>query len=63
MTLDGRPDWRKASRSAGSGDTCVETGWTESAVGYRDSKQVGGPELWFPMSAARVFIAKIVSAE
>jgi hypothetical protein len=59
MTVDGTTNWRKASSSTSGGSNCVESAWADAAVGYRDSKQVGGPELWFPTSAARVFIARI----
>lgn len=56
---DGITNWRKASASGGSGTSCIETGWTDTMVGYRDSKQVSGPKLIFPASSARSFLAWI----
>lgn len=38
--------WFKSSRSEAS-NACVEVFFASDAVGVRDSKHVGGPELWF----------------
>lgn len=38
--------WFKSGRSEAS-NACVEVCLTESGVGVRDSKNPGGPELWF----------------
>lgn len=36
---DARLEWRKASRSSGSGSDCFEVAGAEGVVGVRDSKQ------------------------
>lgn len=51
-------NWRKATFSADN-STCVETGWADGVVGYRDSKQADGPVLLFPADAARAFISML----
>ncbi|NNH73300.1 DUF397 domain-containing protein [Nocardia uniformis] len=38
--------WYKSSRSDGASQ-CVEAYHGDSAVGVRDSKNAGGPALWF----------------
>ncbi|HEU5156181.1 MAG TPA: DUF397 domain-containing protein [Streptosporangiaceae bacterium] len=35
--------WRKSSRSANGGDTCVELARTPRSIAVRDSKNVSGP--------------------
>lgn len=39
-------EWYKSTRS-NSGNQCVEVFHSENAVGVRDSKDPGGPELFF----------------
>ena len=56
-------NWRKASYSANN-STCVETGWADGTVGYRDTKQADlpadhRPTLLFSTDAARTFLAAI----
>ncbi|HEX3592770.1 MAG TPA: DUF397 domain-containing protein [Pseudonocardiaceae bacterium] len=52
-----RPSWRKSSYSASNGG-CVEMSWP-SGVAVRDSKQVDGPNLTFPTSTWREFLASL----
>ncbi|WP_433672345.1 DUF397 domain-containing protein [Nocardia sp. CA-136227] len=47
--------WFKSSWSD-SAQQCVEVYLGEGAVGVRDSKNPGGPELWFPDTAWRSFL-------
>lgn len=56
-------NWRKATYSANNA-SCVETGWADGQVGYRDTKQTGLPEnerptLMFSEHAARAFLDMI----
>ena len=68
--------WNRSNR-CDSGD-CVEVGWVRACdgasacvevnagtemVGMRDSKDPGGPELWFPADAFADFIAAVKSGE
>ncbi|WP_199443394.1 DUF397 domain-containing protein [Umezawaea beigongshangensis] len=46
--------WRKSSHSGGNGG-CVEVAWP-SGVAVRDSKNVSGPRLAFPVPAWRAFL-------
>ncbi|MGV9414765.1 DUF397 domain-containing protein [Nocardia sp. NPDC003693] len=39
--------WYKSSRSSNAAD-CVEVYQDGDRVGVRDSKDPGGPEVWFP---------------
>lgn len=56
-------NWRTSSYSSTDGGTdCVETGWTDSAVGYRDSKEPEGRVLLFPTHTARTFIRRLQEA-
>ena len=41
-----RGEWYKSSRSDGA-KQCVEVFHDEARTGVRDSKNPGGPELWF----------------
>lgn len=50
--------WRKSSYSANNGD-CVEIALTDEAVGARDSKNPGGPELWFAGAPWGRFVAAV----
>jgi len=50
--------WRKSSFSGDSGG-CVEVGWPGTSVGVRDSKQVSGPTLGFPVPDWRAFLASL----
>ncbi|MEV6231604.1 DUF397 domain-containing protein [Saccharopolyspora shandongensis] len=51
-------DWRKSSYSANNGD-CVEVALGIAAVGARDSKDSGGPELWFRGASWGSFVAAV----
>jgi hypothetical protein len=58
-------NWRKATYSADN-STCVETGWADGLVGYRDTKQATLPEdkrptLIFSKDAAGAFLNMIRS--
>ncbi|ALG07897.1 DUF397 domain-containing protein [Kibdelosporangium phytohabitans] len=59
-------NWRKAKTSVDN-STCVETGWTDDLVGYRDTKQASSsddqPKLLFSMGAARAFLTMIKSTD
>jgi uncharacterized protein DUF397 len=54
----GVPDWRKSSYSANNGD-CVEFALVEDVAGTRDSKDPGGPELWFRGARWGNFLAAV----
>lgn len=59
-------NWRKATASANN-SACVETGWADGMVGYRDTKQAELPEgerptLIFSKVAAGAFLTMIRSA-
>ncbi|GIG58012.1 hypothetical protein Lfu02_23840 [Longispora fulva] len=58
-TLARTPHWRKSTRSGNSGN-CVEVAAGPVAVGVRDSKDPGGPELWVEPSDWRAFTAALV---
>ncbi|WP_084523101.1 DUF397 domain-containing protein [Nocardia inohanensis] len=49
--------WFKSSRSEGS-KACVEVCFADGTVGVRDSKNPGGPELWFAGEAWDSFLAR-----
>ena len=56
-------NWRKATYSANNA-SCVETGWADGTVGYRDTKQAALPEderptLVFAEQAVRAFLNMI----
>nr|WP_042181145.1 DUF397 domain-containing protein [Kibdelosporangium sp. MJ126-NF4]CEL14840.1 hypothetical protein [Kibdelosporangium sp. MJ126-NF4]CTQ96529.1 hypothetical protein [Kibdelosporangium sp. MJ126-NF4] len=58
-------NWRKTTYSADN-STCVETGWSDGLVGYRDTKQSAlsedvRPTLLFSHEAARTFLTMIKS--
>ncbi|ONI79301.1 hypothetical protein ALI144C_26100 [Actinosynnema sp. ALI-1.44] len=59
-------NWRKATTSVDN-STCVETGWTEGLVGFRDTKQASltgdQPKLVFSKDAARTFLTMIKSPD
>ncbi|MRH93196.1 DUF397 domain-containing protein [Nocardia sp. SYP-A9097] len=46
MKKPNKGEWYKSSRSEG-GKQCVEVYHADDAVGVRDSKNPGGPELFF----------------
>ena len=51
--------WRKSSYSGGNGG-CVEVAWPQvTGVAVRDSKQVTGPTLGFPVDRWRRFLATV----
>ncbi|MEU0540208.1 DUF397 domain-containing protein [Nocardia sp. NPDC005978] len=47
--------WFKSSRSE-TGKQCVEVYHGDESVGIRDSKNPGGPELWFAPEAWDAFL-------
>jgi hypothetical protein len=58
-------NWRKATFSADN-STCVETGWADGLVGYRDTKQAARPDderpsLVFSSHAANTFLTMLKS--
>jgi len=58
-------NWRKASHSADN-SACVETGWANGVVGYRDTKQATAPAdrrptLLFTQEAAAAFLTTLKS--
>ncbi|MGQ0840237.1 DUF397 domain-containing protein [Actinokineospora sp.] len=58
-------NWRKATRSADN-SSCVETGWADDTVGYRDTKQAAlptteRPTLLFGKDAAGALLSMIKS--
>lgn len=54
--------WCKSSRSNGT-SSCVEVALGDHRIGVRDSKDRGGPELWFSASAWTDFIAAVRAGE
>ncbi|PKW18928.1 DUF397 domain-containing protein [Saccharopolyspora spinosa] len=50
--------WRKSSYSTNNGE-CVEVALADEVVGARDSKNPGGPELWFGGARWGSFVAAI----
>lgn len=52
-------DWRKASRSGGSGGNCVEVGAADTIIGVRDTKDRDGGTLLFDRSAWTAFLASL----
>jgi len=51
--------WRKSSYSGGSvGTDCVEVAVSREMIGVRDSKNLPGPILTFPISAWRHFLTR-----
>lgn len=56
------PAWRTSTRSEG-GSGCVEVGLGDHCVGVRDSKDRGGPALWFPETAWADFLTAARAGE
>jgi hypothetical protein len=48
--------WKKAAGSYENG-SCVEVAVTDTVAGVRDSKNVGGPVLTFPVERWAAFLA------
>ncbi|MEU0542330.1 DUF397 domain-containing protein [Nocardia sp. NPDC005978] len=55
-------DWYKSSRSEG-GKQCVEVCHAEGRTGVRDSKDPGGPELWFTPGEWTAFVDGTTNSE
>jgi hypothetical protein len=59
MDLTGA-EWRKSTRSNGSGGACVEVaGNLPGVVAVRDSKDPAGPVLTFGPGAWRAFVTRV----
>lgn len=59
MDLTGA-EWRKSTRSNGSGGNCVEVaGNLPGVVAVRDSKDPAGPVLTFGPDAWRAFVTRL----
>ena len=50
-----RATWRKASRSVGNGDNCVEVATNLPQIAVRDSKNPTGPKLAFARTGWAAF--------
>ncbi|WP_030171228.1 DUF397 domain-containing protein [Spirillospora albida] len=55
----GRPNWRKSSRSGDTGGECVEVAALSPRVAVRDSKDPGGPVLSFGIQSWAAFTGMI----
>ncbi|MFD0850895.1 DUF397 domain-containing protein [Actinomadura adrarensis] len=55
--------WRKASRSTGSGEDCVEVAATADLVAVRDSKDPDGPRLIVGRESWREFARRVSAGE
>lgn len=55
--------WRKSSRSGGSGGDCVEVAGLASMVALRDSKSPAGPKLVIDTADWRAFTRRIKAGE
>ncbi|MFI2647503.1 DUF397 domain-containing protein [Micromonospora fulviviridis] len=61
MDLTGA-EWRKSTRSNGSGGACVEVaGNLPGVVAVRDSKDPAGPVLTFGPDAWRAFVTRVAN--
>ena len=52
-------NWRKASRSSGGGNECVEVADLEPGTAVRDSKNPTGPKLSFSREEWAAFSARV----
>jgi len=52
-------EWRKSSRSTGTGRQCAEVGDLAAAVAVRDSKDPDGPKLVFGPSTWKAFATRV----
>lgn len=55
--------WRKASRSSGTGQDCVETAHLPGKVFIRDSKDHEGPKLQFGSRAFGSLLERVRSGD
>lgn len=56
--------WRKSSRSATSDNTsCVEVAWLARNIGFRDSKDPGGPKIAVPSAGFRSLLDAVKRGE
>ncbi|MFF5258271.1 DUF397 domain-containing protein [Actinomadura viridis] len=54
------PRWRKSSRSSeGTSGQCVEVAMLSDGIGFRDSKDPGGPNLVVSRDAFKAFTAAL----
>lgn len=55
--------WRKSSYSNGDGGACVEVTTVGDVCAVRDSKNPGGPALWFTPGEWAAFVAGVRARE
>lgn len=58
-----RAAWRKSTRSGNNGGQCVEVAIAPSAVGVRDSKDLGGPILAVTRTTWTALVAGLKGGE
>ncbi|HEX6468658.1 MAG TPA: DUF397 domain-containing protein [Streptosporangiaceae bacterium] len=56
-------EWRKSRYSGQEGGSCVELADLSTAVGVRDSKNPGGPELVFSRRELGSLVARVKSGD
>jgi hypothetical protein len=60
---DARLKWRKAARSTGSGQDCVEVAQVPGLIGVRDSKHPTSPALAIDAVAWRAFTVRVKTGD
>ena len=56
-------EWKKSTRSGGSGGNCVQARLHDSTVQLRDSKDPAGPVLAFDPDTWRAFVTGVHNGE